>query len=231
MNDVDIFNAIKNHLLTQGVRCSDKTGDCAYRGFSEDNYERLENLISSEILKSISSSEEDYEEYSMTDDFFDDVADKVNEVIASLPDDDPRLMKCAVGHIIKGSYYNSNFEGSNIDDTDVWSAVKKSNPEWKADDVSRVMLFLAQRIHDGIEPRDWERSFLKLGEYFDDKGTFDIVKIIEESSDSDLLFREIHVDPNSTYEEKYKFFHEKESFYHHQFPAISGKICHTITLQ
>lgn len=231
MNDLDVFNQIKDHLLKQAERCSDKTGDCAYRGLRESDYEEMENAISSEILKTFSDVEK-YEDYEMTDDFYDDLLYRMSEKIAHLPDDDPRLMKCAVGHIIKNSYYNPRFEGSNVDDHDVWLAVQKSNPQWKANNISRTMLFFLQRIHDGIEPSEWGYKFSKFADYFDEKGQFDIIKLIKEHSNSEELFGKIHSNlRDKTDEQRYDFMNEEESiFYDCGFHAVSGVLFQRLCL-
>ena len=69
-------------------------------------------------------------------------------------------LKCAVGHIISNDIYDDSLETQTIDNPDIIEAVKTSCENWEITDNSLGMLKVLQRIHDMIDPEDWEASFL-----------------------------------------------------------------------
>ena len=92
--------------------------------------------------------------------------------------------KCAIGWLIMDNLYDPDIEGKTAIDDDVLDAVNDSTPNWNKTDKSMAMLSFAQRIHDGYEPKDWQKVFAvtdyKLispvdGSFRLDKDSIDIV--------------------------------------------------------
>lgn len=67
--------------------------------------------------------------------------------------------KCAIGWLIMDNLYDPDIEGKTAIDDDVLDAVNDSTPNWNKTDKSMAMLSFAQRIHDGYEPKDWQKVF------------------------------------------------------------------------
>lgn len=65
-------------------------------------------------------------------------------------------LKCAVGHLIDPVFYNSTVEHKTVYDSDVQEIVRQSIPYW---DLDEDLLNRLQKIHDGYDPKDWERVF------------------------------------------------------------------------
>jgi hypothetical protein len=63
---------------------------------------------------------------------------------------------CAVGCLIKDSYYDENIELTPVDTDHILDIIRDSHPEWEIDSDSVVMLQLLQRIHDSIWSDSWE---------------------------------------------------------------------------
>jgi hypothetical protein len=69
-------------------------------------------------------------------------------------------LKCAVGHIIDDDIYDDQLESQTIENQFVVDAVKTSCENWEMTDNSLGMLYVLQRIHDMIDPKNWEENFV-----------------------------------------------------------------------
>jgi hypothetical protein len=69
-------------------------------------------------------------------------------------------LKCAVGHIIDDDVYDDHLESQTIDNPSVIDAVRTSCENWEITDNSLGMLLILQRIHDMIDPKNWEENFV-----------------------------------------------------------------------
>lgn len=72
-------------------------------------------------------------------------------------------LKCAIGWLIDDEWYESSFEDKKVTDKRVFSAVKKSVPNWKID---MDLLQQFQSIHDEFQPNEWKWKFNRLMETF-----------------------------------------------------------------
>jgi hypothetical protein len=151
--DIEAFSFISEALLKQNEKSMGISDECAYRGFSES----LRNEISSMSdinIHALSEEEEDdiYEYYELMR----------NMLAESLPD-----LKCAVGHIISDSWYDSDIENNDVSMPSVLSAVENSNPDWNITGSSIAMLKALQRVHDSRHVSDWD-SFFKMFTFTED---------------------------------------------------------------
>lgn len=146
-SDYDAFIFMKNHLLNQKERCVDDAETCRYRGHLPYTID----IIKSEIDA----------------DLFDDDSGDGNALLYEKLQSTPYDAKCAVGALISDTFYSEDLEErSAFDDEEVIGAVWNSHPEWNNfDDISRVMLSIMQKIHDGMRPSEWAG-------YLDDKKWF-----------------------------------------------------------
>lgn len=65
----------------------------------------------------------------------------------------PNGTKCAVGHLIKDEFYNSDFEGKSVSDCMVTQALEMSNPDKLNQLSSLLKLKIVQSCHDNAATR------------------------------------------------------------------------------
>lgn len=148
MTDYDIFNIVKNHLISQGDKCVDPTGgDCQYYGLTDSK--------SNEIINHI------YDEYHEDVDYLRELIED-ERIKQNIP-----VAHCAVGALIKPEFYDDSLEGTLIDSNSlVQLAVQKSYPEWEITHQSLTMLQSLQAVHDNIQPRHWNEVLDKMSKFF-----------------------------------------------------------------
>lgn len=157
MKDIDIFNKIKQHMLTQNEKSLTFDGGCAYRGIKQsDLNEAWEKKYKTECPYNIGKI---------------NIYDSgVNEALENLLLEVPNNLMCAVGVIVSDEHYDRDMEENSINSNLVSVPVKLSNPDWKITCQSWAMLEVLQSIHDAELVENWAtrlESFI-----FDDLGNF-----------------------------------------------------------
>lgn len=146
--DYDAFVYASNMLLAQGDKSVDDALTCMYRGWEEQSIDKISHL-------------------STVDGEID------NDLFLNMLAEENRDARCAVGYLISDTAYSEELENRAIDDSDVWDAVAKSNPNWIMDDDSSMdMMKHLQHIHDGMLVSQWDKSFQMMSRFFDDNGKY-----------------------------------------------------------
>lgn len=163
ITDKDVFNFVSAKLLEQGSKSMDTFDTCQYRGIKYSLMLEVQRRIMNKFDLDEDSFDSIFENNEMHDEYID--------LLCSLNAD----AKCAVGHLILDEYYHASFEGSQIEDgSEVWEAVKDSNPEWIISDYSFRLLQKLQDIHDRNDATEWKSKFEQLSHCFNDKGEYDM---------------------------------------------------------
>lgn len=152
VTDEEAFSYISSALIKQKERSVGIGEECAYRGFSSTAMSELSKRLFGTV------------DYSNLDE---EQNDLFNESLYELIDSD---IRCAVGHIIDDSCYDTSIEGESIESDYVIALVDKSNPDWDITSKSLEMLKKLQRIHDAVKPSYWELTLSKFK--FDENGNF-----------------------------------------------------------
>lgn len=169
--DLDAFNYISEQLIKQNKVSMDMDYSCSYRGYSDELF------FESTGYEKVFFLENAYQNSETNID--------VNKVYEDLLSNKPDL-KCAVGHLISDDYYHMTIEGLNVFNPELCELVQGSNPEWKIEDSSKVMMVLCQRIHDTEDPSLWPKVMNENYFSFSSDGKFIGVKdsILDLSPDS-----------------------------------------------
>lgn len=88
--------------------------------------------------------------------------------------------RCAVGQLIDKEFYTYEIEDRPASSSEVIAIVGESNPDWKMDVASVLMLGLAQRVHD-IHFHVLTPLYEVMEKYFDENGKFNFIEYREES--------------------------------------------------
>lgn len=163
-NDREAFEAIRDHLISQGDRSSFTDSVCMYRGFKYSFALEMYKKYTQDLYY---SAHEDFGSFSS----------KVNRfrywVMKNYPNYKEYEASCAVGCLINDENYSVHFESKSVDYADVIDAVLDSNPDWEFNDFSKEMLTHLQNIHDNNSPTDWHDLFYREGAFnFDSEGNF-----------------------------------------------------------
>ena len=163
--DIDVFNKVKRHLLTQGSKSYYNHLLCGYRGYSPlDFYKTWEEIYGEECPMFF----EDTNPFDMYDDS--DESESLIKMVGAVINDVPKTMACAVGCLISDEYYSPNFEGDPMDDEHVMAAIRLSIPDWDINDHSIAMLKELQLMHDTEDFDKWEDVMNNLK--FDQDGNY-----------------------------------------------------------
>ena len=105
--------------------------------------------------------------------------DELEEEIGSCAYFNEAGNRCAVGHIIDPAYYDYELEDRPVTNSEIIDVVAQSNPDWKMDVKSILMLGIAQKVHDANF--DYLADIFALMEkYFDENGSFDLIEYKQE---------------------------------------------------
>lgn len=156
IRDIDIFNKIKDHLLTQNEKSLTLHEGCAYRGVKQSDlneawYKTYKTACPVEIGKGTDNSE---------------IIQQIEDIYTEVPSN----LKCAVGAIISDEFYSYDMEENSINSNLVSFPVKMSNPDWKITCQSWAMLEELQALHDGTLVEDWAENLARFS--FDSLGNF-----------------------------------------------------------
>jgi hypothetical protein len=156
-NDYEAFTYVRNMLLKQNEQSTDTNENCQYRGFSGSLCQEI-NEKAEDWVTSLGD-----EEYGTLDKTEDPVRARFYEMMNDQTPD----TKCAAGFLIDDNFYQHHFEGNAItDDSQIWQAVKISNPAWKTTESSFNLVKSLQSVHDNNEPEDWEPLLAKIEKNF-----------------------------------------------------------------
>jgi hypothetical protein len=149
--DIEAFSFISEALLKQNEKSMSVSDECAYRGFSQS--------LKDEILAAYNIDSDSLDDEDEAYKYYDLMRDMLAESLTDL--------KCAVGHIISDSWYDSDIENNDVSMPSVLSAVENSNPDWNITGSSIAMLKALQRVHDSRHVSDWD-SFFKMFTFTED---------------------------------------------------------------
>ena len=151
-SDQEAFYHVKEHLLIQDEQCRDWENDCQYRGYKESTVWQIT---------------EQADDWSIEDGR--DISHYFNLFGGEISQD----AKCAVGALIEDIFYNTNLEGTVIEQNGkVWDVVRKSNPVWKMTEQSFFMMKQLQSIHDRNNPELWNSLLNELENQFNPYGEY-----------------------------------------------------------
>ena len=165
VTDEQMFDKIKEHLLTQMHKSMTVNGTCAYRGIApKDFYEHWTEEAARELGRDISFR--DIEDGAIYKDSY-----HYDEIVKFF-DTIPKNAACALGCILSDEFYKKEFNTLGITKEEVKQAVRDSNPNWDMSGYSWAMLKRLQEIHDTDMPETWEVllsgfSFMEDGTYWD----------------------------------------------------------------
>jgi hypothetical protein len=157
LRDQDIFEKIKNHLLTQKEQSIMPGKTCAYRGVKYEDMARIWQETYNEPCPITSYRVQDIDD---TDELM------LEDLLHKLP----RTISCAIGCIISDDNYSEDLEDNGVYSNTVRKAVILSNPNWFKSGRSFEMLTHLQSIHDEYFPEQWSKHLDKF--IFDDDGDF-----------------------------------------------------------
>lgn len=163
--DEEAFFHIRDHLLTQKVRSINESEDCAYRGISREDYDKLDTAAF-QYASSLNHDNEDedgieiYDDYQIRDDY------RLNHF-----HDYPQKY-CAIGIIVADEFYTSEMENNSVSDDLVQMVIIKSNPNWQIDRNSIDLLNNLQEVHDRVHSERWEKDLDPDFWNFDNTGKF-----------------------------------------------------------
>jgi hypothetical protein len=154
LRDRDIFEKIKNHLLTQKEQSIMPGETCAYRGVKYEDMARIWQETYHEVCPIKSYSVQDIDDTSEL---------MLKDLLHKLP----RTISCAVGCIISDDIYSEDIENIGVYSNTVREAIIRSNPNWLRSKNSFTMLVHLQSIHDENFPENWSKHLDKFTFYND----------------------------------------------------------------
>lgn len=203
IDDITVYNHIKNHLIRQNEQ-SKMNLDCSYFSVDDSYRDKIKNSIDSlytdeylldQIEKTSSKIIYNGRYYYMID-HDDDFESLRNAIVDDLVNDEIKngnapTKSCAVGCLISKEYYTPRIEHSSVIDGDVLRIVSQSNPQWEIGRNQIKMLKFMQNIHDMFEPSKWGMYFDLIDNnqfFFDGYFNTSIMaeKIINENQPEDL---------------------------------------------
>jgi len=156
-NDYEAFTYVRDMLLKQNEQSTDTNANCQYRGYSESLCQKIREEAEEWVMENGENVDKAIENHLDPEDVY--FYEKIYE--------QPFDTKCAAGFLISDNFYQDHFEGNAItDNSQIWQAVKISNPAWKTTESSFNLVKSLQSVHDNNQPEDWEPLLAKIEKNF-----------------------------------------------------------------
>lgn len=162
-NDYEAFTYVRDMLIKQNEQSTDPNANCQYRGYSENLCQKIREESEEWVVNNPDKAN------NLSGDFLDAEDAYFYEKIYEQPFD----TKCAAGFLINDNFYQDHFEGNAVMiNSQIWQAIKISNPAWKTTESSFNLVKTLQSIHDNNQPEDWQYLLAKVGNDFNNHNDY-----------------------------------------------------------
>lgn len=161
ITDIDVFNKVRDHLMSQGELCLNFNGDNGYFGVKSSDYQKV-----------VDRASEMCEEYGEPEHW-----EIIEEMYHLINTNKIERAMCAIGCLIKPEFYSEDLENQTVIEDNVLNAVKQSLPNWEITNSRLGMLTALQSIHDNTPIKNWETYFNILSNNFVD-GTWRNIDLV-----------------------------------------------------
>ena len=144
--DLEVFNRVKNHLLTQNEKSETTYSGCSYFYIPDLDIEEIEQEAMRNSIDDMDCNET-FKLY-----YKDAIASHIENKTGP-------VLSCAVGCLIDYKFYDYEAEGKSANSDYVLDMIKPSLPDWEIGNDQIMMLRVLQNIHDGFEPEEWRDMF------------------------------------------------------------------------